>query len=183
MTQLVAGWVGATLIGIAGGAMADQHDAALAGLFDALASARSVEEAAGYEREIWARWLESGSEAVDRDMVRGMRAMDQGDAHAAMEAFDAVIEAAPRFAEGWNKRATLHWLLGNQAESISDIDRTLELEARHFGALSGLSMIREAQRRPFEALEALEKVIAIHPQLPQLQARIEHLTRQLGESI
>ena len=109
--------------------------------------------------------------------------MDQGDAQAAMGAFNAVIAAAPDFAEGWNKRATLFWLMGNHADSIADIDRTLALEARHFGALSGLSMIRESQHRPFEALEALEKVLAIHPRLPQLQLRIDHLTRQLGEPI
>lgn len=179
----VASWVGAALFSIAGVAMADQNDAALARLFDALAASRSVAEAARYESEIWARWLESGSDAVDRDLARGMSAMDRGDARAAMSAFDAVVEAAPDFAEGWNKRATLHWMLGNHAESVSDIDRTLALEARHFGALSGLSMIRESQHRPFEALEALEKVIAIHPRLPQLQPRIDHLTRQLGDPI
>ncbi len=179
----VASWLGAAVISIAGGAMADQNDPALTRLFDALAASQSVGEAARYESEIWARWLKSGSDAVDRDLARGMSAMDHGDARAAMTAFNAVVAAAPDFAEGWNKRATLHWMLGNQAQSIADIDQTLALEARHFGALSGLSMIRESQHRPFEALEALEKLIAIHPRLPQLQPRIDHLTRQLGESI
>ena len=163
--------------------MADQNDPVLARLFDALAASQSVEEAANHEREIWGRWLQSGNDAVDRDLARGMSALDQGDSRVAMAAFNAVVAAAPDFAEGWNKRATLHWLLGNHAESVADIDRTLALEARHFGALSGLSMIRESQHRPFEALEALEKVVAIHPQLPQLQLRIDRLTRQLGESI
>ncbi|MFP8880038.1 MAG: hypothetical protein VCE43_11590 [Myxococcota bacterium] len=163
--------------------MADQNDPALSRLFDALAASQSVEEAAGYEREIWARWMQSGSDAVDRDLARGISAMDRGDARAAMAAFNAVIAAAPDFAEGWNKRATVHWLMGNHAESVADIDHTLALEARHFGALSGLSMIREHQHRPFEALEALERVVAIHPRLPQLQLRIDHLTRQLGEPI
>ncbi|MGE4606148.1 MAG: hypothetical protein AAEJ52_05340 [Myxococcota bacterium] len=163
--------------------MADQNDPALSRLFDALAASQSVEEAAGYEREIWARWMQSGSDAVDRDLARGISAMDRGDARAAMAAFNAVIAAAPDFAEGWNKRATVHWLMGNHAESVADIDHTLALEARHFGALSGLSMIREYQHRPFEALEVLERVVAIHPRLPQLQLRIDHLTRQLGEPI
>jgi tetratricopeptide (TPR) repeat protein len=163
--------------------MADQNDAALARLFAALAASESVAEATRYESEIWGRWLKSGSDEVDRDLARGMSAMDRGDARTAMAAFNAVVDAAPNFAEGWNKRATLHWMMGNQAESVSDIDRTLQLENRHFGALSGLSMIRESQHRPFEALEALERVIAIHPRLPQLQTRIDHLTRQLGEPI
>lgn len=181
--QRIAGFVGAVVFSIAGGAMADQNDPVLVRLFDALAASQSVDEAANYEREIWGRWLQSGNDAVDHDLARGMTALDQGDSRVAMAAFNAVIAAAPGFAEGWNKRATLHWLLGNHAESVADIDRTLALEARHFGALSGLSMIRESQLRPFEALEALEKVVVIHPQLPQLQLRIDRLTRQLGEPI
>ena len=112
-----------------------------------------------------------------------MSAMRKGDGAAALSAFDAVVAAAPEFAEGWNKRATLHWLMGNPAASVQDIERTLALEPRHFGALSGLSMIREAQGRPFEALEALEKVAQVYPKLPELERRIEHLTVQLGEPI
>ena len=92
-------------------------------------------------------------------------------------------EPEPAFAEGWNKRATLYWLLGEYEASVADIARTLALEPRHFGALSGLSMIREAQSRPVEALEALEKVLELHPHLAHLQERIDHLTRQLGEAI
>ena len=176
-------FVGAAALSIAGGAMADQNDPALTKLFTALAASQSSGEAAVHEREIWARWLRSGSESVDRDLARGMSAMNRGDGNVALAAFNAVISAAPDFAEGWNKRATLHWLMGNHAESVADIDHTLALEARHFGALSGLAMIREAERRPFAALEALEKVVAIHPRLPQLQLRIDHLTKQLGESI
>jgi len=179
----IAGCIGAVVFSHAGGAMADQNDPALGPLFEALAASQSVAEAAGYEREIWARWLQSGDDGVDRDLARGESAMDRGDARAAMDAFNAVIEADPDFAEGWNKRATLHWLMGNYEQSVADIERTLALEPRHFGALSGLSMIREAQHRPFEALEALEKVFELHPKLPQLEQRIEHLTGQLGDPI
>ena len=73
--------------------------------------------------------------------------------------------------------------MGNFEASLRDIDRTLALEPRHFGALSGLALIREAQGRPFEALEALEQLIRLHPQLPNLLERVDRLTRQLGEPI
>ena len=60
---------------------------------------------------------------------------------------------------------------------------TLALEPRHFGALSGLALIREAQHKWFEALEALDKVSKIHPKMPQLEERLEQLSQQLGQTI
>ena len=178
-----ATWLVIAIVANGGVAMADQNDSALDGLFARLAAARDVAEAAVIEEEIWTRWLESGRDDVDEQMTRGMRAMERGDGATALLAFDAVVELAPDFAEGWNKRATLHWLTGDWRSSVADIDRTLALEARHFGALSGLALILEAEGKPFEALEALEQVIAIHPRLPQLPQRIEKLTRQLGEAV
>jgi tetratricopeptide (TPR) repeat protein len=109
--------------------------------------------------------------------------MDLGDGAAALQAFNAAVTAKPDFAEAWNKRATLYYLLRRYAESIADIEQTLELEPRHFGALSGLALIREAQNRPFEALEALERVSQIHPQLPNLRERVDRLTAQFGVAI
>ncbi len=162
--------------------MSDQRDPRLDPLFSQLAQGDAL-EAARAEQAIWEIWLESGDDDTDRRMTRGVRAMNRGDFGGALAAFESVVEAAPGYAEGWNKRATLYWLMGQLDASVADIDRTLALEPRHFGALSGLAMIREAQGRPFEALEALEKVVKIHPKLPHLGERIDHLTRQLGEPI
>ncbi|TMA34248.1 MAG: tetratricopeptide repeat protein [Deltaproteobacteria bacterium] len=163
--------------------MADERDARLRELFARLAAAASEREAGAVEREIWSAWLATDDENVAPWIARGLAAMEARDLAAALQAFDRVVELAPDYAEGWNKRATLHWLRGSFEESVADIDRTLALEPRHFGALSGLAMIREAQGRPFEALEALEQLLHIHPRLPQLRERIEQLTAQLGEAI
>ena len=163
--------------------MADERDARLRELFARLAAAASEREAGAVEREIWSAWLATDDENVAPWIARGLAAMEARDLAAALQAFDRVVELAPDYAEGWNKRATLHWLRGAYQESVADIARTLALEPRHFGALSGLAMIREAQGRPFEALEALEQLLHIHPRLPQLRERIEQLTAQLGEAI
>ena len=163
--------------------MADRHDARLHELFGRLARAASEREASEVEREIWAAWLATDEQAAVPWIRRGLVAMEARDFAAALAAFDRVVALAPDYAEGWNKRATLHWLRGAYEESVADIARTLTLEPRHFGALSGLAMIREAQGRPFEALEALEKLLHIHPHLPQLRARIEELSAQLGQAI
>ena len=159
------------------------RDAALRELFARLAGAASAPEASAVEREIWSAWHEIDDELALPWMRRGLEALQARDLTTALSAFDRVTELAPDYAEGWNKRATLHWLRGAFEESIADIDRTLALEPRHFGALSGLAMIREAQGRPFEALEALEKVMHIHPHLPHLRERIEQLSARLGQAI
>ena len=163
--------------------MADQNDPRLGDLFRALASAESVAEATVLEEKIWQLWFESADVSVAEPFERGVVAMHSGDHQTALRAFDAVVEAAPGFAEGWNRRATLHFMLGNYEASVRDIEKTLALEPRHFGALSGLAMIREAQDRPFEALEALEKVIRIHPRLPHLQERIDQISERFGQSV
>ena len=166
-----------------GFSMADQNDGRLDELFGFLRAVDRAADVARVENEIWKIWLQTGDPAVDAQMVEGMRALDAGDGARALAAFSAVVAAAPDFAEGWNKRATLYYLMGEFDESAADIERTLALEPRHFGALSGLALIREAQQRPFDALEALEKVQYIHPHLPHLRERIDRLTRALGEPV
>ena len=151
-------------------------------LFEHLRQATDARGAARAEREIWQRWMESGDPTADAHMLRGLTALGRHDHPAALLAFDALVEAASDFAEGWNKRATVHWLMGNHAESVRDIERTLKLEPRHFGALSGLAMIHEANGQSFEALDALERLAKIHPQLPNLRERTAHLMRGLAEA-
>lgn len=159
------------------------RDAALRDLFARLASAASAREAGAVEGEIWSAWHEIDDELAAPWMRRGLAALEARDLTTALAAFDRVTELAPDYAEGWNKRATLHWLRGSLEQSLDDIGRTLALEPRHFGALSGLAMIREAQGHPFEALEALEKVMHIHPHLPYLRERIDELSARLGQAI
>ena len=164
-------------------AMASQTEARLDALFERLAGAEADADLTRSENEIWRIWLESHDEAVDKRMAGGIHALGRRELARALACFDAAVEAAPGFAEAWNKRATVYWLMGAFDASLSDIDRTLALEPRHFGALSGLAMIHEARGHTFEALEALEKLTRVHPQMPGLTQRIDQLTRQLGESI
>ena len=116
-------------------------------------------------------------------MAGGVEAMGGGDYESALVAFNLIIEGAPDFAEGWNKRATFYWLLGDFEKSIEDINRTLALEPRHFGALAGLAMIREAQMRPLDALRAFERALKLYPAMPNASEKIRKLNRQLGEPI
>ena len=162
---------------------ANQNDTRLDSLFSQLQITGSGQKARTIEKFIWKIWRESGDESVDQLMVDGVKAMGGGNYEGALIAFNSIVEGAPSFAEGWNKRATLYWLMGDFEKSVEDINRTLALEPRHFGALSGLAMIRESQERPLDALQAFERALEIYPAMPNAAERIRKLNRQLGEPI
>ena len=105
--------------------------------------------------------------------------MGAGDTRTARAAFDLLVTRAPNFAEAWNKRATLLYLLGDDDGSVADVRRTLVLEPRHFGALSGLGLINARHGRPEAALHSFEAALAIHPFLPGARANVEALRQRL----
>ncbi|HIM71453.1 MAG TPA: tetratricopeptide repeat protein [Alphaproteobacteria bacterium] len=162
---------------------ANQNDTRLDSLFSQLQITDSGQKARTIEKFIWKIWRESGDKSVDQLMVDGVKAMGGGNYEGALIAFSSIVKGAPNFAEGWNKRATLYWLMGDFEKSVEDINRTLALEPRHFGALSGLAMIRESQERPLDALQAFERALEIYPAMPNAAERIRKLNRQLGEPI
>jgi tetratricopeptide (TPR) repeat protein len=127
------------------------------------------------EREIWAEWSKSGSPAMDLLLQRGREAIAEGDFDAAIGHLTALTDHAPDFAEGWNTLATAYFQAGDYGPSIQEIARTLTLNPRHFGALSGLGMIFEELGDDARALEAYRAALAIHPHLDTVEASIERL--------
>ena len=107
--------------------------------------------------------------------------MNSGLPDQALPVLDDVVARAPQWAEGWNKRATLLYVLGDHDRSLADIDRTLALEPRHFGALAGLGLIRAARGENREALAALRRALAINPFLKERFGLIPALEREVGE--
>ena len=151
---------------ILGGAMApaDQKDTRLPGLFDSLKKASSGDEADAIEAKIWTIWLQANDPSIDKLMQQGSDAMSSQDYPTAMQSFNAIIAQKPDFAEGWNKRATLYYLMGDYQHSLKDIDHTLELEPRHIGALSGLGLVNMQLDRDEAAADAFKRVLDIDPQ-------------------
>ena len=108
----------------------------------------------GYaERGLWLLWSRSGDAGIDRTMARGVEDMQAGRHAEAVAAFSEVIRSRPDFAEGWNKRATAHYLAGEYRQSLSDCDEVVKRNPYHFGALSGYGQI-------YFRLEDYEKAIA-----------------------
>jgi len=157
----------------------DQTDPRLDALFVQLQEVPNAAQARAVELEIWSIWMQSGRERVDELMAQGARQMSAGRLDAALDTFDRVVERAPEFAEGWNKRATVHYLQDNLAQSVADIRRTLELEPRHFGALSGMGLILLKRGDRAGGLEAFEAVLRIHPHAAGIREEVERLREAL----
>ena len=157
------------------GARADQTSPELDGLFERLKTISGTAETAAVEAAIWIIWIHRGTAEIDRDMALGIAAINEGDYRRSLSYFDRMVRTAPDFAEAWNKRATVHYLMGNFDASVADIRRTLALEPRHFGALSGMGLIYDAIGNRTAAAKVWEKALEIHPNMPGMKARIEEL--------
>ena len=162
---------------------AGQEDKRLDSLFASLAKSSNAREAKSIENSIWKIWIENKNPPVSRIMKFGIKSMNTGALKAALRAFNEVVEMDPGFAEGWNKRATIYYLLQDYPASVKDIAQTLRLEPRHFGALSGLGLINAALGRHRAALRAFEQASTIHPQMNGVQQHIKMLKEFLkGEN-
>ncbi len=135
--------------------------------------------AARIERQIIEEWSKSGSPAMDLLLRRGRDALQADDPAAALDHFSALVDHAPGFAEGYNGRATAHYLLGQFGPALEDIRQVLVLNPRHFGALQGFGIMLEEMGREAEALEVLRRVRALHPQAPHIGPAIERLQAAL----
>jgi tetratricopeptide (TPR) repeat protein len=133
------------------------------------------------ERALWALWSRSGDAAVDALMARGVDEMQSGDHKAAISTFSDVIGKKPEFAEGWNKRATAHYLAGDMQKSIADCGEVLKRNARHFGALSGLGQIHLQLEDYERSLEWFRKALEVNPNMLGVEFNIKGIERRLKE--
>ena len=153
-------------------------------LFSDLKRERNEKAAERIAGNIWSEWFQSGSASIDLMMLWSQKAMDNQKFDVALDFLDQVVTLQPTYAEGWNRRATVHFMMKNYGKSMADIDRTLQLEPRHFGALSGLAQIMAATGHKQSALEAWQKVLAIYPMMRSAQDQVATLSEELaGEGI
>jgi tetratricopeptide (TPR) repeat protein len=152
-------------------------------LFARLKSATSVDDGKATERQIVVEWLKSGDEQTDRMMLQAIVAMDTGALDQALALLDRIVAAHPDYVEGWNKRATLYYMIDDYDNSLADIEKTLKLEPRHFGALAGLGMIMIERGETARALTAFEKAYEVDPVITNGKEMIEQLKSKLGKDI
>ena len=104
-----------------------------------------------------------------------------GDLRGAESVYSRIIEEAPEFSEGWNRRATVRFYQRDYDGSLDDIEQTLKLEPRHFGAVWGLGMILGTQQDFERAIIAFERLLEIKPSATDARPRIELLKRELAK--
>jgi tetratricopeptide (TPR) repeat protein len=153
----------------------DMRDDALDSLFAKLQQASNADDAKQTEQKIWDMWAQSDSVTADVLLNQAVAAMDAGDNKSSLAILDQVIASYPAYAEAWNKRATLNFMIGRYDESLADINKVLDLEPRHFGALSGRGMIYEAQQKWGDALEAFREALKINPNMTAVKNAIHDL--------
>ncbi len=163
---------------------AAQDDPRLDALFTQLHETLDERLAMQLQQEIWTVWLHSDDPEL-ADLMRGGRVLMLHGNHAgAVRVFSRLIELAPDFAEAWNKRATVFYLMGRLDDSIADCMRVLELEPRHFGALSGLGLIHTALGDPETALYWFREALKQNPHMPAIRERADDLANEVeGEPI
>ena len=128
-------------------------------------------------------WNQSGIMQVNSVMKIGTFALETEEYGIALKAFEEVIKVMPDYPEVWNKRATVFYAMGEYEKSLSDINKTLNLEKRHFGALSGQANIYIQSRQYSLAREALENLKKIYPSFPELTERLEEINRRIGVKV
>jgi tetratricopeptide (TPR) repeat protein len=133
------------------------------------------------EHSVWQLWSRSGDPEVDALFQIGVEQMQRGAGTAAIETFSQIIGRKPDFAEGWNKRATVYFLMGEYAKSLRDCDEVIKRNPSHFGALAGYGQIYLHLNQPERALDYFQRALTVNPNLAGVEAAIEALKQTLIE--
>jgi tetratricopeptide (TPR) repeat protein len=146
-------------------------------------SLRDVDEEvrARAEQAMWSIWARSGNEEVDRLYETGVRQMSAGELQQSIATFTRIIELEPDFAEGWNKRATLYFLVGDLRKSLADCDQVMKRNPQHFGALAGYAQIYFRLEYYDRALDYSRRALAINPNLDGVRLNMELIEHVLDQ--
>ena len=159
----------------------DQNDERLDALFSDLKRASAATDGTAITQRIWEVWYQVADEDAQALFDRGVALMAQEDYRSSLLVLTKLTQLKPDFAEAWNRRATLLYMVGAFELSIRDIEKTLALEPRHFGAISGLGQIYLRQDKFTLAREAFERALEINPHLEGVRINIMTIDRLMSE--
>jgi len=128
---------------------------------------------------VWRVWGRSGDAAIDTLYEQGVDLMQAGELPKAVLLFSDIIAKRPQFAEAWNKRATLFYMLDQYDLSMKDCDEVLKRVPQHFGALSGYAQMLSERGQPDRALEFFERAYKVNPNMANAELVIQDLRQQI----
>ena len=150
-------------------------------LFNQLEKVNNQKGAALLETKIWSIWNEhpTNNKLTER-LEFGTELMQYGNYNYALKVFDNIIVSDPEWSEAWNKRATVYFLMSQFTDSLYDIDKVLNIEPRHFGALSGQARIFIKLQKYEEAIKSIERALKFYPSFKsrEMIPEIERLIRE-----
>ena len=130
------------------------------------------------EQEIWKIW---STHPKDKNLTQllsdGSDLVNNNKLNDAVKVFSKVIKLDPDWAEAWNKRATVLYLLGEFQKSQNDIDKVLKLEKRHFGALAGQGLVNIQLKNYEKAIMSYEKAQKIYPSMKSPKIMIKEIQK------
>lgn len=131
------------------------------------------------EQGLWLLWTRSGDAAIDALMAKATEAMQAARYGEAVQILDQIVTKKPEFAEGWNRRATVHYLAGELKKSIADCDEVLKRNPDHFGALSGLGQIYLQLEDEERALKWFRRALDVNPNMVGVEMNVRMLEERL----
>ena len=169
---------------LGGNILADSKDkdVELNQLFEQLKKSDDISIALEIEMKIWSIWSKHPTqEKLTQSLAKGSELMAEGELESAYKIFSTIIDSAPNWAEGWNKRATVLYLMGRYYDSLNDIDEVLKLESRHFGALSGHGLVQIKLGNYEKAIKSYQAVQKIYPSIRAAKVMIPQLRKLIKD--
>jgi len=138
----------------------------------------------GTEQKIWEIWsTHPTDENLTLELLKGSNLMQGDTISESIKIFSKLIERDPNWAEAWNKRATALYLIGDYEGSQKDIDRVLELENRHFGALAGQGLVNIKLENYEKAIESYKRAQEIYPAMQSPKIMIEQIEQLIKQQL
>ena len=163
-------------------AYSKDRDVKLNLLFEELKKSNNDSVAIEIEMKIWNIWSTHPTQKkLTQLLSKGSGLMSKGEFESAYKIFSTIIESAPEWAEGWNKRATVLYLMGRYQDSLKDIDEVLERENRHFGALSGQGLVHTTLNNYEKAIKSYQAVQKIYPSIRAAKVMIPQLKKLIKD--
>ncbi len=150
-------------------------------LFIQLGTIKNSKNAQVLEKKIWSVWNEHPNDIkLTEKLEFGTELMQYGDYNYALKVFNNILDSDPKWSEAWNKRATVYFLMSQFTNSLNDIDKVLDIESRHFGALSGQARIFIKLQKYEKAIQSIEKALEFYPSFRsrELIPEIERLIKE-----